>query len=316
MEQDIKPARRRGLATHIPSLPDLKLGYAEKERQAADQRIADRKPKSGYIALIPIIHFSIGIAHFTWDEHSDDQGSWTAANHQWSDDEDNRLMTSDSLQHSVLFHVARQSKRANLKKWIYPDTCGEKGEWSLGHTNPTKSSPREIATWDDARMLSTVIDSGPYEQKAVPGTTRKLVSLWLYWTPDQPPTPERDEPPTPTPRKRKKGIKVEHSTIKAEDPLVKPKVKDEPPPTPSTVRRYRSGGAIIVAATSAAKRSGATVTRRAQASASDTDTAESGGEGNSEGEGEGEGEGISDPRGSEDLKDLKEMLDEAEKPTD
>jgi hypothetical protein len=51
-EQDIKPARRRGLATHIPSLPDLKLGYAEKERQAADQRFADRKPKTGYIALI------------------------------------------------------------------------------------------------------------------------------------------------------------------------------------------------------------------------------------------------------------------------
>ena len=29
-EQDIKLARRRGLVTHIPSLLDLKLGYAEK----------------------------------------------------------------------------------------------------------------------------------------------------------------------------------------------------------------------------------------------------------------------------------------------
>jgi hypothetical protein len=25
-----------------------------------------------------------------------------------------------------------------------------------------------------------------YEQQPVPGTTRKLVSLWLYWTPNQP----------------------------------------------------------------------------------------------------------------------------------
>jgi hypothetical protein len=74
-EQAIKPARRRNLATHIPSLPNLKLGYIEKKRQAADQRVADRKPKTGYITLIPIIHFSIGIAHFTWDKHSDDQGS-------------------------------------------------------------------------------------------------------------------------------------------------------------------------------------------------------------------------------------------------
>jgi hypothetical protein len=51
-EQGIKPARRRGLATHIPSLPDLKLGYVEKQRQTADQRVADRKPKTGYIPLI------------------------------------------------------------------------------------------------------------------------------------------------------------------------------------------------------------------------------------------------------------------------
>jgi hypothetical protein len=62
---------------------------------------------------------------------------------------------------------------------VYPDINGERGEWNLGHTNPTKASPRDIATWEDARMLSIVIDSGPYEQKPVPGTTRKLVSLWL-----------------------------------------------------------------------------------------------------------------------------------------
>jgi hypothetical protein len=80
-EQAIKPAKRRGLTIHIPSLPDLKLGYTEKERQAADQRVADRKPKTGYIALIPTVHFSISITHFTWDKHSDDQGSWNTANY-------------------------------------------------------------------------------------------------------------------------------------------------------------------------------------------------------------------------------------------
>jgi hypothetical protein len=315
-EQGIKPARRRGLATHIPSLPDLKLGHAEKERQAADQRVADRKPKTGYIALIPVVHFSVGIAHFTWDDDSDDQGFWNAANHQWSVDQDNRSMTSDSLQHSILFGVAKQSKRANLKKWVYPDANGERGEWSFGHTNPTKVSPRDIATWEDTRMLSTVVDSGPYEQKPVPGTTRKLVSLWLYWTPNE---PERDEPPIPIPRKRQKAnktapIKTESSAkseIKTES-SVKSEVKDEPPPpvTPATVRRYKSG-ALISAPTSAAKRSGATVTRRALA-ASDSDIGESAGEGESESESRRKGTG--DPRGSEDLQDIREMLDEAEGP--
>jgi hypothetical protein len=310
-EQGIKPAQRRGLATHIPSLPDLKLGHAEKERQAADQRVADRKSKTGYTALIPVVHFSVGIAHFTWDDDSDDQGFWNAANHQWSVDQDNRSMTSDNLQHSILFGVAKQSKRANLKKWVYPDANGERGEWSFGHTNPTKVSPRDIATWEDNRMLSTVVDSGPYEQKQVPGTTRKLVSLWLYWMPNE---PERDMPPISIPRKRQKASKA--APIKTESEIkseIKSEVKNEPPPpiTPATVRRYKSG-ALIFAPTSAAKRSGATVTRQALA-ASDTDTGESAGEGESEGESRRKGTG--DPRGSEDLQDIREMLDEAEKPT-
>jgi hypothetical protein len=50
-----------------------------------------------------------------------------------------------------------------------------------------------------------MVDSGPYEQKPVPGITRKLVSLWLYWTPNE---PERDEPPIPIPRKRQKASKT------------------------------------------------------------------------------------------------------------
>jgi hypothetical protein len=79
--QDIPPTQRRGataqrhgLATQIPSLPDFKLGYAEKERQHTEQRIADRKTKTGFIAHIPTVHFSLGVAHFVWDEFSEDQG--------------------------------------------------------------------------------------------------------------------------------------------------------------------------------------------------------------------------------------------------
>jgi hypothetical protein len=68
-----------------------------------------------------------------------------------------------------------------------------------------------------------------------------------------------------------------------------------------------------VLSSSAAKRSGATVTRRALAT-SDTDTGESAGEGESEGEGKRKGTG--DPRGSEDLQDIREMLNEAKKPTE
>jgi hypothetical protein len=146
-----------------------------------------------------------------------------------------------------------------------------------------------------------MIDSGPYKQKPIPGITRKLVSLWLYWTPYE---PERIKPLTPTPRKRQKAGK---------EPLIKPEIKDEPPPTPTTVRRYKYG-AVISAPTSAATRSGATVTRRALA-ASDTDTRESAGEGEGDSQGKGKRKG-GDPRGSEDLQDIRDILNEAKERVD
>jgi hypothetical protein len=72
------------------------------------------------------------------------------------------------------------------------------------HTNPVKGPARDIAIWDQAKLLSTVIDSGAYEQKIIAGTTRKLVFVWLYWTPELPP----DLAAAPTPRSaRKKGAK-------------------------------------------------------------------------------------------------------------
>jgi hypothetical protein len=178
--QGIPPAHRRALATQIPGIPDFKLGYAEKERQHTDQRIADRKPKTGYIAHIPTIHFSVGVAHFTWDELAEDQGYWNAATNQWSVDEDNRHITSEGLLASILSQACKQTKRANLKKWLYPKALAGTSEWSLGHTNPAKSLPRDIVTWDQPRLLSATIDAGSYKQKIVAGTTRKLVNIWLY----------------------------------------------------------------------------------------------------------------------------------------
>jgi len=66
-EPTIPPAKRRatkagpatttaGPATVIPNMPDFKLGYAEKERQNADQRVNDRKTKVGYLLLMSRRH--------------------------------------------------------------------------------------------------------------------------------------------------------------------------------------------------------------------------------------------------------------------
>jgi hypothetical protein len=71
-----------------------------------------------------------------------------------------------------------------------------------------------------------VIDSGAYEQKMVTSTARKLVFVWLYWTPEPPP-----DLVTPTPRRAgKKSVKKERG-IKAEK-----EVKAEPDPTPKGSR--------------------------------------------------------------------------------
>src|SRR3954454_13796272 len=66
------------------------------------------------------------------------------------------------------------------------------------------SGMRVVGRERQARMLRVSRQSK--EQKLVPGTTRKLVSLWLYWTPNE---PERDEPLYPIPCKRQKASKAE-----------------------------------------------------------------------------------------------------------
>lgn len=72
-----------------------------------------------------------------------------------------------------------------------------------------------------------MIDTGAYEQKAVPGPiVRKLVTLWLYWTPKQPP---KGIPVESTPRKpkREKMVRKEGKAGRTawEEPDVKVKVE-------------------------------------------------------------------------------------------
>lgn len=74
------PAKRRGTektqSMQVPGMPDFKLGYAEKERQAANQRVQDRKT----ITRPPsVVHLSIMVAHFHWEELAAEEGYWTAA---------------------------------------------------------------------------------------------------------------------------------------------------------------------------------------------------------------------------------------------
>jgi hypothetical protein len=243
--QGLPPAQRRGLATQIPTLPNFKLGYAEKERQLVDQRLTERKTKTAFIPAIPTVHFSVAVAHWVYGDLEDDEGHWIGASNQWSVDEDNRELTSDVLVASLLYQANHQSKRPNLKKWL--DCDG--GDWSLGHTNPVKGPARDIAPWDQAKLLSTVIDSGAYEQKIIAGTTRKLVFVWLYWTPESPPGVQS---PIPSPRKpAKKALKKEKG-IK-----VKKEVEPEPEPTPKRSR-------AISGEVSTAKRSNALTRQQAK----------------------------------------------------
>jgi hypothetical protein len=83
----IPPPQRRGLATKIPAIPDFKLGYAEKDRQTT-------KPKSGHTPTAPTVHFSVGVAKYTWNELGDvDEGCWSTASDYWTVTEDNRVLT-------------------------------------------------------------------------------------------------------------------------------------------------------------------------------------------------------------------------------
>lgn len=59
-----------------------------------------------------------------------------------------------------------------------------------------------------ARLLSAVIDAGSYEQKGVAGSLNKIVTIWLYNTPE---APMRTKSSTPPPKAIKKEGKREKS---------------------------------------------------------------------------------------------------------
>lgn len=86
----VPPAKRRG-GIQIPTIPNFKIGYAEKERQSTNERIIARKPKSGFDTSEGlIVHFNVGIAHFTFDDSHEDGGYWTALKSSFTIDEINR----------------------------------------------------------------------------------------------------------------------------------------------------------------------------------------------------------------------------------
>jgi len=105
------PAKRRGTqSTHIPNVPDFKLGYAEEEREVANKRVQDRKTKTGFTRPQSVVHFAVGVAHFHWDELAAGEGNWTVAFNQWSVDEDNRDISSQRLLDSILKEMRLRTK--------------------------------------------------------------------------------------------------------------------------------------------------------------------------------------------------------------
>jgi hypothetical protein len=97
------------------------LGYAEKERQHANQRIADRKAKTGFIPSILIIHFNVGVAHFYYDEIVEEGGYWIALSSYFLINENNRSLIFNELVKSLLGKAREQAKRPNVKKWVSCD---------------------------------------------------------------------------------------------------------------------------------------------------------------------------------------------------
>ncbi|MCJ1469131.1 Phospholipase C [Pseudocyphellaria aurata] len=179
----VPPSRRRG-GIQIPSMPNFKIGHAEKERQSTNNRIAVRKQKAGFENFDgPIVQFNVGIAHFTFDDSHEDGGYWTALKSSFTTDEANRDLTSDELCMSLVANLRGQIKRPNLKSWI---SCGSADNWCLGHTDPSKMAPRDGAPWTNPKLLSKAIKDTSYERKPISGMLEKLVLIWLYYTPDAP----------------------------------------------------------------------------------------------------------------------------------
>lgn len=151
-------ARDYGQATHVPGITGLKVGKAEKERQSADRRVADRKLKSGFIGPVSTVHFQVSVGHLRYDEDRDDAGTWKILGHTFTIDEPNRELTSEHLKDSILAQARTRAKQGFVQPWLFGDDVVEESNWALGHSNPKKDGrPREIAPWSTLKLFSTVI---------------------------------------------------------------------------------------------------------------------------------------------------------------
>src|SRR5271156_2926179 len=87
-------------------------------------------------------------------------------------------LSSDDLLSNLLRELTSSVKGTETLRLL---KLRQGGDWVLSHTNPATRAIREIAQWQEKRLLSEVIDEDAYDVKLV--ATKKLVSLWLCWQP-------------------------------------------------------------------------------------------------------------------------------------
>ncbi|MCJ1428144.1 hypothetical protein MMC29_006052 [Sticta canariensis] len=145
--------------------------------------MADRKTKTGFASPPHEVSFALGLARFEYDSSKEEGGHRVAMRGFLTIQENNRALTSYELTLSLLGQAKVAALRPIIKTWVF---YGQTKDWTLAHSNPTRAPPRDIAPWTEPRLLSTVLDMGNYEQKPVPGSGTKLVTIWLYITPEAP----------------------------------------------------------------------------------------------------------------------------------
>lgn len=135
------PAKRRGTKStqsmQVPNMPDFKLGYAEKERQVANQPRPDLLAPSRWSIFQLSLRISTGMnlrPRRAIGLLRPIGGRWTKAT---------AIYISSQVLDSILKEIRLRNRRDNLKKWRHPDGFRD---WTLGYTNPAKSTPRDIVT--------------------------------------------------------------------------------------------------------------------------------------------------------------------------
>ena len=134
------------------------------------------------------------LVRFSWGD--DDDGKWKQWPRNFTVVEMNRYLTSADLQDSIKGGIQIYKRRSKLYDWLHPK---EEGSWSLAHSITGRSQTRDIAPWEDRRLLSEVMEQGPYEQKPIQGTNKKHFLLHLCWMPEA--------PSQPSPSKKRTGSK-------------------------------------------------------------------------------------------------------------